>query len=157
MLKNTFLHVPGIGHVMRRVVTARFARAYGLLTTGGIDIGRAVRLAGSATGNAIAEQVMVNASGRVDRGEPLSAALHGDRLFLPILREELQSGEESGQTDIIMLRVAVQLDAAVRDAMTVLTILPQALILVLLGGLVLWIALAIMVPWFQLPGIIADG
>jgi general secretion pathway protein F len=151
------LHLPGVGAIVRRAATARFARAYGLLTAGGIDIGRAVRLAGAATGNVIAEQVMVNAAQLVDRGTPLSLALRQDRLFLPILREEIESGEQSGQTDVTMLRTAVQLDASVRDAMTVLTILPQVLVLVVLGGLVLWIALAIMVPWFQLPGIIADG
>ncbi len=151
------LHAPGARALARRVATARFARAYGLLTAGGVAIGRAVRLAGSATGNTIAEQVMINASHQIDGGTPLSAALRNDRLFDPRLREGLAGGEQTGQTDVAMQRLATMLDASVRDAMTVLTTLPQVILVVVLSALVLWIAVAIMLPWFQLPGLIAAG
>ena len=148
------LHAPISASMMRRTVTTRFARVYARLLECGLPIAASVRLAGEATGNLIAEQVMLGAIATVEAGGPLSTALDHDRIYLRALKEELSAGEASGRTDELLVSLADRLDSELKQLMVALTILPGILIILLLGLFVGWIVLALMIPWFMLPGLI---
>lgn len=148
------LKIPVVKGINKKSISARFARAYSSLIAGGVEIVKAVRLSGSATGNCIAEQILINASKRVEKGEPLSKALADDRTLSPELLQTLASGEQTGRGDELLSRLAVNLEAEVAHAMTAIMICLPVLATLIVAGMVVWIALAIMVPWFQLPGLI---
>jgi type II secretory pathway component PulF len=148
------LKMPLSSTLTRRAVTGRFARVYAQLLECGVPIAAAVRLAGEATGNLIAEQVMIGAVETVEAGRPLSSALVDDRIYLPSLHDELETGEASGQTDELLVTLADRIDAELKQIMVALTVLPGILILLFLGVFVGWIVLALMIPWFMLPGLV---
>ncbi len=141
--------------MVRRAVTTRFARVYAQLLECGLPIDSAVRLAGEASGNLIAEQVMIGAAATVEDGRPLSTALADDRIYLPALRDELETGEASGRTDELLVTLADRIDAELKQMMVALTVLPGIAILLLLGLFVGWIVLALMIPWFMLPSLVS--
>ena len=128
------LKMPLSSTLTRRAVTGRFARVYAQLLECGVPIAAAVRLAGEATGNLI--------------------ALVDDRIYLPSLHDELETGEASGQTDELLVTLADRIDAELKQIMVALTVVPGILILLFLGVFVGWIVLALMIPWFMLPGLI---
>lgn len=146
--------LPVLKSLTRKTVTARFARAYGSLLEGGIDITQAIRLSASATHHCLAEQVLINASRGVARGAPLSTTLQDEGFLDPRLLEILATGEKTGRADTMLAQLADALDAEVANIMTALMIALPILGIVLLGLLVGWLALAIMIPWVELPGLI---
>jgi type II secretory pathway component PulF len=148
------LHAPLSRGFVRRVVSTRFARVYAQLLASGVQVGEAVRLSGAGTGNLIAEQVMVRAREGVATGIPLSEAMGDDRIFLPDLKDALETGEASGQTDELLTKLADRLDHELKQIMMAWAVIPGVLILLLLGVFVGWIVLAVLVPWFQLPGLL---
>jgi len=132
----------------RKEVTARCARALGMLQECGLPIVRSIRLAGAAGGNAIAEQIFVNAGRLVDRGQPLSEALGRPRLLDSGLVPVLRAGEQTGALDQMLRRLADELDAEVQHARRIRMVAGMTLTIVLLGVLVGWIVIAVMSAYF---------
>lgn len=149
------LKVPLVGGFNRKRCSARFARAYGALMSGGVDIGRALKLAGPAMGNLIAEQVIVNAGHGVAAGRPLSAALNNIELLDPQLLSAIETGERSGRGDELLAHVADALEAEIAHALSILMVCLPLGALCLVAAMVAWIALAIAVPWFTLSTLFA--
>ena len=148
------LHWPIFGDLNRKVVTARFARAYGHLLRSGTPLLRALELAGAATENCIAEQVILNARSRVAQGDTLSEALTSDRIFPDTLRRMIQAGEKSGKIDDMLENVAGYYEDEVRTAVEGLATLLQPLLTILVGLIVGAIVVAMLLPLFRLPAII---
>lgn len=148
------LHWPVFGNLTRKTVSARFARAYGQLLRSGIPIINAIELAGAATGNSISEQVVLNARVRVAGGTPLSAALGTQKIFPDTLMQMLQGGEKTGKVDEMMDKTADYFDEEVNMTVDALNSLIQPILIVFLGIIVGGIVIAVLMPLFELPGII---
>ena len=149
------LQFPIAGDLNRKIATVRFARTYSQLLRSGVPILTALKLAGGATGNCIAEQVIINALQQVEQGNPLSTAMEPQKIFPDLLRDMILSGEKTGKTDEMMANLAKMFDEEVSTTVQGLTILLQPILIVVLGIIIGGMVIAILMPWFQMPSIIS--
>ena len=149
------LHAPIAGDLNRKIATVRFARTYSQLLGAGVPIVTALKLAGGAIGNFIAEQVIINAVEQVERGNPLSSAMQPQKIFPDMLGDMLLSGETTGKTDEIMAHLAKMYDEEVSTTVDGLAVLVQPILIVVLGIILGGMIIAILMPWFLLPSIIS--
>jgi type II secretory pathway component PulF len=133
---------PVAGPLERAVATARFARAFGILLRGGSGVLAALRVAREAVTNGALGERLDAAAQAVERGEPVSAALDG--VLPPLATQLLAVGEESGSLDAMALRVADTYDAESARALRSLVALVEPVLIVAFGGLVGFVALAML-------------
>jgi len=144
------LRVPLIGRVVRGVNAARFARTLSILTASAVPVLDALRIAGEVVGNLPMRDAVADAAVRVREGAPIARSLGVSKLYPPMLIHLIASGETSGELESMLERAAAnqerEMDGIVNTAVN---ILGPAMILVM-GGFVLLIVLALLLPIFQL-------
>jgi general secretion pathway protein F len=142
--------MPIIGRVVRGVNAARFARTLSILTASAVPVLEALRIAGEVVSNLPMRDTVADAAVRVREGAPIARSLGSTRLFPPMLIHLIASGESSGELEAMLERAAAnqerEMDGIVNTAVN---ILGPAMILVM-GGFVLLIVLALLLPIFQL-------
>ncbi len=136
-----------LGLPFRSLYFARLTRTLGVLLEGGVPMLRALELSGRATGNTWIKAMVREAGVRVSEGARLSASLSG---IPPVLRQLLATGERSGRLTEALRRAAETYeDDFDRRVEKALTLVEPAMILVM-GFVVAFIALAVLLPMFQL-------
>ncbi|ERJ17918.1 T2aSS secretion system inner membrane platform protein GspF [Salinisphaera shabanensis E1L3A] len=144
------LQVPLIGRFVRGVNTARFTRTLSILTRSGVPALDAMTIGADVVTNLPMRDAIKRASTRVREGEAIHRALGRERLFPPITLHMIANGEISGELDMMLGRAAEHQEREVETLRQgVMGILGPAVIL-LMGGLVLIIVLAILQPVFNL-------
>ena len=105
------LLIPGPGGVTRRYATARFTRALATLYSGGVLIPRAIEAAARACGNRAIGQQLLAAAPALNQGEGISAVLERSRLLSPMALQMARTGEQTGNLDAMMEKVADYLES----------------------------------------------
>ena len=103
---NFKMFIPGVGGVSRRYATARFCRALAALFAGGINIVRAVEIAGRACGNRAIAQAMLDGVPLLMSGKGIAAVLEQSGVLSPIAVQMARTGESTGSLDEMLNRVA---------------------------------------------------
>ena len=103
---NFKMFIPGVGGVSRRYATARFCRALSALFAGGINIVRAVEIAGRACGNRAIAQAMLDGVPLLMSGKGIAAVLEQSGVLSPIAVQMARTGESTGSLDEMLNRVA---------------------------------------------------
>jgi general secretion pathway protein F len=144
------LGVPLVGKVVRGSNTARFARTFSTLTSSTVPVLEAMRIASEVVANLPMKSAVEEAAVRVREGAPIGRSLGASRVFPPMMIHLISSGESSGELDTMLDRAAIhqerELDAILQG---VVGLLGPIMILVM-GGLVLLIVLAMLLPIFEL-------
>lgn len=144
------LRLPVVGRLVRGVNTARFTRTLSILAGSGVPVLDAMRIAGEVVNNVPMREAVDEAAVRVREGAPIGASLGASKIFPPMTMHLISSGEQSGQLEKMLERAAVSQEREVDGLIsTMLSILEPVLIL-MMGGLVLLIVLAILLPIFEL-------
>ena len=140
------LKVPLLGRFLRTVDSARFASTMAILVGSGVPLLIALEAARGVIGNLLLRRSVERAIGLVREGSPLHRALAAERLFPPLLIHLIASGESSGTLDRMLGRAAQQQQSEL-DHRTALALgLFEPLLILLMGGLVLLIVLAVLLP-----------
>ena len=149
-LHALLLRVPLLGRLLRASETARFARTLALLVGSAVPLLEALAIAAQVVDNRALRQALARVALRVREGQPFSRALADTREFPPVAVRLIASGEKSGRLDEMLFEAAAhqerELDTALGVAMAALG--PGVILVV--GGLVLFIVLAILLPIFEL-------
>lgn len=144
------LRLPWVGSLARSVNTARFASTLAILVTGGVPLLAALTSCARAMSNLVMREAIERAIERVREGTSLARALGEAHVFPPLLVHLVASGEASGKLDQMLERAArLQTQSLERRLAVFLTVLEPAMVL-LLGGMVLMIVLAILLPIIQI-------
>ncbi len=144
------LRLPGLGLLIRGVNTSRFASTLAILVGGGVPLLNALQSGARVMTNAVMREAIERAIGRVREGTSLARALGETRVFPPLLVHLVASGEVSGKLEQMLDRAARLETQALERRLTVfLTVLEPAMILVM-GGIVLLIVLAILLPIIEI-------
>jgi len=144
------LQLPLIGRFARGANTARFTRTLSILTRSGVPALDAMTIGADVVTNLPMREAIKRASTRVREGEAIHRALARERLFPPITLHMIANGEVSGELDMMLGRAAEHQEREVETLRQgVMGILGPAVILAM-GGLVLIIVLAILLPVFNL-------
>jgi general secretion pathway protein F len=145
-----FLRLPVVGRLATGYNTARFASTLAMLTGAGVPILKAMQSAADTLSNQAMRNDVLDALVLVREGAPLAMALGQKKRFPSLLAMFARLGEQTGQLPVMLQRAAQQLSADVqRRAMALATIL-EPLLIVLMGGIVMLIVLAVLMPIMEL-------
>jgi general secretion pathway protein F len=144
------LRMPWLGSLVRGVNTSRFASTLAILVGGGVPLLSALESGARVMTNMVMSEAVERAIGRVREGASLGRALGETRAFPPLLIHLVASGEVSGKLGQMLERAAhLETQALERRLAVFLTLLEPVMILVM-GGVVLMIVLAILLPIIQI-------
>jgi general secretion pathway protein F len=145
-----FLRLPVLGRLATGYNTARFASTLAMLTGAGVPILKAMQSAADTLSNQAMRADVLDALVLVREGSPLAMALGQKKSFPSLLAMFARLGEQTGQLPVMLQRAAQQLSSDVqRRAMALATIL-EPLLIVLMGGVVMVIVLAVLMPIMEL-------
>lgn len=146
----SWLELPLIGKLARGYNAARFAGTLAMLAGAGVPILKALQAAAETLSNQAMRADAMDALVQVREGAPLASALAGKKRFPGLLAMFSRLGEQTGQLPLMLERAARQLGAEVqRRALQMATIL-EPLLIVAMGGIVMLIVLAVLLPIIQL-------
>jgi len=144
------LRIPLIGKVVRGSNTARFARTFSTLTASTVPVLEALRISSEVVSNLPMKAAVEDAAVRVREGAPIGRSLGVSRLFPPMMIHLISSGESSGELDTMLERAAVHQERDLDSILQAVVGLLGPLMILVMGGLVLVIVLAMLLPIFEL-------
>jgi type IV pilus assembly protein PilC len=148
------LKVPVFGSLVRKIVVARFSRTLALLYANGIPILESLELVARSSGNKRVENAILSAGEEVMEGSRITDTLVKSGLFPNMVIHMIDVGERTGQLPDMLNKIAEFYDVQVRTAIEGLIPLIEPVLLVFLGAMVAFIAVAMLLPIFQLPNMI---
>jgi len=144
------LKVPGISRVVVAVDTARFASTLSILMASGVPLLDALRIAGQVLTNLVLRADSKAVAERVQEGSSLHRALQESGRFPPMMVHMVASGETSGELETMLQRAADNQERELEMTLGTVMGLFEPLMVVFMGGMVLTIVLAILLPIFDL-------
>lgn len=144
------LKVPAVKIIIRKISVARFARTFSALMGAGVAVLEALDVTSRAVGNVVYEDILKQAAIEVKNGKSLSSALDNSELFPSIVSQMLAVGEETGQTDTVLLKVADFYEEEVDLAIESISSIIEPAMIVVMGAMVGLIAASVMLPISQL-------
>jgi general secretion pathway protein F len=144
------LRLPLIGKVVRAGNTARFARTLSTLTASTVPVLEALRISGEVVTNLPMRKAVDDAAVRVREGAAIGRSLGQSRLFPPMMIHLISSGETSGELDTMLERAAVHQERELDSILQAVVGLLGPVMILVMGGMVLLIVLAMLMPIFQL-------
>lgn len=144
------LRLPLIGRLVRGGNTGRFMRTLGILFGSGVPILDALRIGSQVVTNLPMREAVDAAAKRVREGVALNKSLAESRLFPPIALHLIASGESSGKLDEMLDRAADNQEREVETLIAALMGIFEPVLILAMGGIVLLIVLAILLPIFDL-------
>ena len=144
------LRMPWLGSLVRGVNTSRFASTLAILVGGGVPLLAALNSGARVMTNMVMREAIERAIGRVREGASLARALGETRAFPPLLVHMVASGETSGKLAPMLERAARLETQALERRLSVFLTLLEPVMILLMGGMVLMIVLAILLPIMEI-------
>ena len=151
------LRAPVFGGIVRRTLVARFARTFGTLISSGVPILEALNIVRGAIDNVIVQSAIDGVRESIREGEGIAAPLGASGVFDDIVVNMVDVGEETGELDKMLIKVADNYDEEVDNAVNGLVSILQPLLIVFLGGAVFVIVLSVFLPMLQLINTLGGG
>lgn len=145
-LHRFVLKVPALKGIIKKVAVARFARTFSALIGAGVAVLEALDVSARALGNSVYEDALLDAAEDVKNGKQLSEVIEVNDLFPAILAQMLAVGEETGQTDTVLLKVADFYEEEVDLAIDSISSIIEPVMIVIMGSMVGLIAASVMGP-----------
>jgi type IV pilus assembly protein PilC len=139
-----------IGDVIQKVALARWSRTFAGSVSSGVPMLQAIKLTGETSGNIVVEQSMDDVYASVKRGGTLAGPIESNPIFPPMVGHMVAVGEETGQLEHMLSKVADFYEAEVDAKVKALTALIEPLMIVFVGGAVGFIVIAMYLPMFSI-------
>jgi general secretion pathway protein F len=144
------LRIPLLGRLERGLNTGRFARTFSILTASGVPVLESMRISAQVMSNIPMRNAVDEAAARVREGSGIAAALEKSGYFPPMTVHLIASGEASGKLEEMLERAAINQEREIETMIAAVLGLFEPMLILLMGGVVLIIVLAILLPIFDL-------
>ena len=144
------IRMPALGRFVKDTNTARFGSTLAILTSSGVPLVDAMRIASQVVLNIPIQEALTQATIKVSEGSSLNKALAETGFFPPIMLHMIASGENSGELDSMLARTATQQETTLENTVEALVKIFEPLMLLMMGGIVATIVAAIMMPILEL-------
>ncbi len=144
------LEMPLFGRMIRGMNTARFASTLAILASAGVPLIRSIEAGSRTLTNESLRAAALDALERVREGAPLSRALAAQKQFPPMMIQMIASGEATGEVGAMLERVSATLSAETERRALTLTSLLEPMLILAMGGIVLLIVLAVLMPIIEI-------
>ena len=148
------LRVPILGSLLRMMVVGRVCRTLGMLLKNGVTLVESLNIVRSVAGNVILEQNIVDMNKGVQEGKSLAEFMSHSEVFPTTAVQMVAAGEKSGQLAHMLLVVADDCDNQVNAKLQMLTSLMEPVMILILGGLVGFVVMAIILPIFEMSSLV---
>lgn len=146
LFHTLILKIPIIQPIIQKVAVARFARTFSALMGAGVAVLESLTVTSRAVGNVVYEKALLDAVEQVKNGKTLSGVIEKNNLFPSIVAQMLAVGEETGQTDTILIKVADFYEEEVDTAIDGISSIIEPVMIVVMGSMVGLIAASVMGP-----------
>lgn len=151
LLDGFLLNMPLVNPVVKKINMARFARILGSLMKSGVAVVQGLQVTGQAMDNVYYKEIIADAGESVKLGKPLTEALGAhDKLFPFIVTQMLAIGEETGNLETILDQLAEHFEEEVDDTMKNMSSIIEPLLLLVIGVVVGFLALALISPIYNI-------
>jgi type IV pilus assembly protein PilC len=144
------LKIPVLGKIITKMQIAQFTRVLALLLGSGLSIIKALELTGKSLGNEMFRDTLLEAKDEVEKGGPLAIPIARSEYYPLLVSSMIAVGEETGEMDTVLQKVSEyykeEVDAATSNLSTIL----EPFFLILMGGAIGFIAMAVYMPMFEL-------
>jgi general secretion pathway protein F len=148
------LTLPLIGPILTRIAVARFARTLATLLGNGIPLLSALEVASGVAGNSALAAAIDDARSAIREGQSIAAPLRQSGLVPPLVTHMIAVGERSGELEAMLGKVADGYEQEVESTLGTLTAILEPITIVVMGGIVLFIVLAILLPIFEINALV---
>lgn len=149
-IDKLLLKLPVFGEIVVKVNVARFARTFGSLMSSGLSVLDALNTTATALGNSVFQDAIRSISKDVKAGKTIAEPLKSMTIFPPIVSQMVAVGEETGQLDKILIKLAGFYEKEVDSMVSGITSIIEPILIVTLGGLVGFIVVGVFGPLSQL-------
>jgi len=146
MMDRIMLKAPIFGPILVKVNIARFARTFGSLMASGISVLDAINSTRMALGNSVYRDELAVVAQKVKNGRPMSEQIRDSKNFPAIVGQMLSVGEETGQMDTILLKLADFYEKEVDTVVAGISSIIEPLLIIVLGGMVGFIVISVFGP-----------
>ncbi|MGZ4281202.1 MAG: type II secretion system F family protein [Gaiellaceae bacterium] len=148
---RTKLKIPmKIGDVVLKVTMARFSRTLSTLVAAGVDIIKALEITGQTAGNWVIEEALAGVRQKVHQGVPIAQPLIENPVFPPMVSQMVKIGEETGELEKMLSKIADFYEDEVDAAIASLTAIIEPLMMIGVGAMVGVIIISMYLPMFKL-------
>jgi type IV pilus assembly protein PilC len=139
-----------IGEVVQKVALARFARTLGTLSAAGVPILQALEITATSSGNWVVENALLKSRDAVREGIPIYKPLESEAVFPPMVTRMIAVGEETGDIDGMLAKIAEFYESEVDATVKALTSIMEPVMIVVVGGIVGVIVISMYLPMFKI-------
>jgi type IV pilus assembly protein PilC len=143
-------HVPVFGDIVRKASIARFARTFGTLISSGVPILEALNITRDTAGNVILANAISHVHDAIREGEPIAAPLSETKVCDEMVVNMIDVGEETGNLDNMLIKVADTYDDQVDTAVEAMTSLMEPIMIIFLGLIIGFIVISLFLPLIKL-------
>jgi len=144
------LKVPVFGNLFHKTALSRFSSTLGMLLKSGVPILQALDIVSDTVDNKVVSKAVLDVQGSVREGESIAKPLARHAVFPPMVVQMLAVGEETGQVDTMLSKVAIFYDNEVEAMVAALTSLIEPLLIAFIGGMVGAAVIALYMPMFNI-------
>src|SRR5215207_6406000 len=145
------LRIPAkIGDVVKKATLARFARTLATLSAAGVPILQSIEITATSSGNWVVERALLKSRDAIREGIPIYKPLEEEPVFPPMVTRMLAVGEETGDIDGMLTKIAEFYESEVDAAVKALTSIIEPIMIVVVGGIVGAIVIAMYLPMFEI-------
>jgi type IV pilus assembly protein PilC len=139
-----------IGEVVLKVTMARFSRTLSTLVAAGVDIIKALEITGQTAGNWVVESALADVRAKVHQGVPIAQPLIDNEIFPPMVSQMVKIGEETGELEKMLSKIADFYEDEVDAAIQTLTSIIEPVMMILVGMMVGVIVISMYLPMFKM-------
>jgi len=151
LLSDRFiLKVPVAGRLIRMISVARLSRTLSTLIASGVPILDSLDVVAKSAGNAVVERALILAKLKVSEGKPLAESLGATNILPEMVIQMIAAGESTGAMDVMLEKVADFYEVEVDSAVEAMSSVIEPILIVVLGGVVGFIIIAMYLPIFQM-------
>lgn len=147
---SLFLKIPVMGGLIQKVAIARFTRTFATLIKSGVPILTALEIVEDSAGNAVVVKTVKTIQEEIKQGGLIHSALESSPVFPPMVVSMISVGEETGELDMMLAKVADFYDTEVETGIEALTSMLEPVMMVVLGGMIGAVIVGMYLPMFKI-------
>lgn len=151
-IDTIMIDIPYIGDLIQKSAVARFTRTLSTLLASGVSIMEALEIASRVTGNVVIETALIRAREAISEGKSLTVPLAKEKYIPQMVTQMIGVGEQTGAIDQMLNKVADFYEDEVDVAVSALTSVMEPLMMVVLGGIIAFVVVAMYLPIFNMAG-----
>lgn len=149
-IDENIFKIPIIGQLIQKIYLSRISRVLALLYRSGINITASFDIVSEITGNNILKRELLYIKEQISRGSNIASAFRRSKYFPPVVSDMVESGEETGRLDEMLIKLSDYYDEEVDYSIKTLSQALEPILLVFIAGMVLLLALGVFLPMWDM-------